>query len=46
MSSVRSRFAIALATSFLGATLCVPRSAAKPQTFTGTVSDAMCGANI
>jgi hypothetical protein len=46
MSPATSRFAIALATAFLGATLCVSSAlAAKPQAFTGKVSDAMCGAN-
>ncbi len=46
MSPAPSRFAIALATSFLAATLCVSSAlAAKPQAFTGKVSDAMCGAN-
>jgi len=46
MSSTRSRFAIALATTLLGATLSVSSAlAAKPQAFTGKVSDAICGAN-
>ena len=47
MSPATSRFAIALATAFLGATLCVSSALAanKPQAFTGKVSDAMCGAN-
>ena len=47
MSSTRWRFALALATAFLGGTLALsPASAAnKPQAFTGRVSDAMCGAN-
>jgi hypothetical protein len=45
MSSASSRFALALATAFLGATLSVSSAlAAKPQAFTGKVSDA-CGAN-
>ena len=47
MSSASSRFALALATAFLGATLALAPALAsnKPQTFTGRVSDAMCGAN-
>jgi hypothetical protein len=47
MSSTPSRFAIALATMFLGATLSLSSALAanKPQAFTGKVSDAMCGAN-
>jgi hypothetical protein len=46
MSSASSRFAIALATAFLGATLSVSSALeAKSQAFTGKVSDAMCGAN-
>ena len=47
MSSVSSRFAITLATAFLGATLSLSSALAanKPQAFTGRVSDAMCGAN-
>jgi hypothetical protein len=47
MSSTSSRFAVALATVLLSATLYLsPALAAdKPQVFTGRVSDAMCGAN-
>jgi hypothetical protein len=47
MSSAPSKFAIALATALLGATLTLPSALAsnKPQTLTGKVSDAMCGAN-
>lgn len=47
MSSVLSKSAFSLATLFLGASLAVPTALAadKPQTFTGKVSDAMCGAN-
>jgi hypothetical protein len=47
MSSAPSKFAIALATAFLGATLTLSSALAsnKPQTLTGKVSDAMCGAN-
>jgi tRNA-binding EMAP/Myf-like protein len=41
MSSIPSRFVVVLA--FVAATLAV--AANKPQTFTGRVSDAMCGAN-
>ncbi|MGA9814692.1 MAG: hypothetical protein WBQ64_18045 [Terriglobales bacterium] len=47
MSSTSSRFAIVLATTFLGAILSLSSALAadKPQAFTGRVSDAMCGAN-
>ncbi len=47
MSSTRSRFAIALATTFLGVTLSLSSALAanKPRAFTGRVSDAMCGAH-
>ncbi len=47
MSSASSKFAIAVATTFLGATLTLSSALAsnKPQTLTGRVSDAMCGAN-
>ncbi len=47
MSFTRSRFAIVLATTFLGAILSLSTvlAADKPQAFTGRVSDAMCGAN-
>lgn len=47
MSSASSRFAPALATAFLGATLALAPALAsnKRQTLTGRVSDAMCGAN-
>ncbi len=47
MSSVLSKPAFSLATLFLGANLAVSIALAadKPQTFTGKVSDAMCGAN-
>lgn len=46
MNSVLSRSALSLATLFLGASLALPAvfAADKPQTFTGKVSDAMCGA--
>ena len=44
MSSVPSKSARLLATLLLGATLAAAALAAdKPQTFTGRVSDAMCG---
>ena len=45
MSSVPSKSAHLLATLLLGATLAAPAALAadKPQTFTGRVSDAMCG---
>jgi len=46
MSSVSLKASISLATLLLAATLAVPVFAAdKPQTFTGKVSDAMCGAS-
>ena len=47
MRSIPSRFALALATAFLGVTLSLSSALAanKPQAFTGKVSDAMCGAN-
>jgi hypothetical protein len=47
MSSAPSRFVLTLATAFLGATLAFTPALAsnKPQTLTGRVSDAMCGAN-
>jgi hypothetical protein len=47
MSSAPSKFAIALAAALLGATLTLSSALAsnKPQTLTGKVSDAMCGAN-
>ena len=46
MRSTPSRLTTALATTFLGATLALSSALAanKPQTFTGRVSDAMCGA--
>ena len=46
MNSVPSKSALSLATLFLGASLALPAvfAADKPQTFTGKVSDAMCGA--
>lgn len=45
MSSTPSKLTTALATTFLGATLALSSALAanKPQTFTGRVSDAMCG---
>ena len=47
MNSTPSRLTVALATVLLGATLALSAAfaAAKPQAFTGKVSDAMCGAN-
>ena len=47
MSSIPSKSAPFLATLFLGACLSLTGAFAadKPQTFTGKVSDAMCGAN-
>lgn len=47
MSFIPSRFLIALATAFLGASLVGSwaLAAGKPQTFTGKVSDAMCGSS-
>jgi hypothetical protein len=47
MSSIRWRFALAVAIAFLGATLALSPAqvANKPQAFTGRVSDAMCGSN-
>ena len=44
MTSVRQKFAIALGATFLGAALVPVSLAAKVETFTGTLSDAMCGA--
>ncbi len=46
MSSVLSKPVFSLATLFLGASLALPAAFAadKPQTFSGKVSDAMCGA--
>jgi hypothetical protein len=38
------KFAVSLASALLGAALIPASFAAKAQTFTGTVSDAMCGA--
>ena len=43
MSST-SKFAVSLAGALLGAALIPASFAAKAETFTGTVSDAMCGA--
>lgn len=46
MTFVPSKFALFLPALFLGARLSLPAFAAdKPQTFTGNVTDAMCGAN-
>jgi len=47
MSSAPTKSALSLATLLLGASLAVPAAFAadKPQTFTGKVSDAMCGAH-
>ena len=47
MNSTPSRLTVTLATVLLGATLALSAAfaAAKPQAFTGKVSDAMCGAN-
>jgi hypothetical protein len=47
MSLFPSKFALSLATLLMGASLGVPTTFAadKPQSFTGKVSDAMCGAN-
>jgi hypothetical protein len=47
MSSTPSKFATALATALMGVTLTLSSALAsnKPQTLTGKVSDAMCGAN-
>jgi hypothetical protein len=45
MSSRRRSVLIPLATLFLGAGLTVCAGADKPQTFTGKVSDSMCGAH-
>lgn len=47
MSSVPSKSALFIATVLLGASLALPAAlgADKPQTFTGKVSDAMCGVN-
>ena len=47
MSSVWSKSPVLLATLFLGAISCVPAAFAadKPQSFTGHVTDAMCGGN-
>ncbi len=46
MSSVLMKSALPLATLLLGASLAPAVLAAdKPQTFTGKISDAMCGAN-
>ena len=46
MSSVPSKFLLSVASLLLGASLAIPAALAadKPQTFTGKVSDAMCGA--
>jgi hypothetical protein len=47
MRSVQLKFALFLAPLLLGASLATPAAFAadKPQTFTGKVSDAMCGAD-
>ena len=47
MRSILSKSAVSLATLLLGAALAAPAALAadKPQTFTGKVSDAMCGAH-
>jgi len=47
MSSVPTKSVLSLATLLLGASLAVPSALAadKPQTFTGKVSDSMCGAS-
>ena len=47
MRSILSKSAFSLATLLLGAALASPAALAadKPQTFTGKLSDAMCGAN-
>lgn len=47
MTSVPPKFAHFLVTLLLGAGLVIPAALAadKPQSFTGKVSDAMCGAN-
>lgn len=47
MSSIPSKFAVGFATTIVAATLSLSSAlaAGKPQTFTGKVSDAMCGAN-
>ena len=47
MSSAPSKFATVFATAILGAILTLSSALAsnKPQTLTGKVSDAMCGAN-
>jgi hypothetical protein len=47
MSSIRSKVTFGVTTTFLGATLLLSAALAanKPQTFTGKVSDAMCGAS-
>lgn len=47
MNSIRSRFAVGIATTFLGATFALSSALAanQPKSFTGRVSDAMCGAN-
>jgi hypothetical protein len=47
MRCILSKSALSLATLLLGAALAAPATLAadKPQTFTGKVSDAMCGAN-
>lgn len=44
MRSVTRKFAVTLGAAFLGAALIPASFAAKAETFTGTVSDAMCGA--
>ena len=46
MSSIPSKTALLVTTLLLGTNLCLPAAFAadKPQSFTGKVSDAMCGA--
>ena len=44
MKSVRQRFAITLGVTLMGAVLVPASWAGKAETFTGTISDAMCGA--
>ena len=47
MSFLPAKYALSVATLLLGASLAIPAALAsdKPQTFTGKVSDAMCGAS-
>jgi len=44
MRSITRKFAVTLGATLLGAALIPASFAAKAETFTGTVSDAMCGA--